>query len=80
MDILGNIGKNLDKRYHWDEIWSKLRKILGKTPKNDRRNNNTYIEAFLLNKLIHVLYNLWHSTIVCIICSYIFIVIIEINI
>lgn len=80
MDILGNIGKNLDKRYHWDEIWSKLRKILGKTPKNDRRNNNTYIEAFLLNKLIHVLYNLWHSTIVCIICSHIFIVIIEINI
>ena len=50
------------KKYQW-KLWQKnigeqklikTHGMLGKTPKNDRKDNNTYIEVVLRKKFIYV--------------------------
>ena len=40
--------KNLEKKNWWDENWSKVIKILEKTPRNDQISNNTHIKAIYI--------------------------------
>lgn len=50
-DISRNIDENFDKKYQWKKNLLKLINI-GKTLKNDRRNNNTQVDIILLKKYI----------------------------